>query len=286
MILVVGGTGNIGREVASQLTARGERFRALVRHPEKANLGPAAEVVCGDLTALETLDPALEGIDTVWLVWTAPEAAIDAAIERFARKARRIVLLSAPLKTAHPFFQQPNPGRTRAEHLERTIENSGMGWTFLRPGMFAINTLGWWGAQIRAGDVVRWPYLDVPTVPIHEQDIAAVAVRALCEDGHEGAEYCLTGPEPLTHREQIAAIGEAIGHPLRAEEMTAEDAWRELPARFGSPVVVRFLMEAWGAAVGLPAFVSCGFAELMGRPPRRFIEWAGDHAGAFKGKEI
>jgi len=43
----------------------------------------------------------------------------------------------------------------------------------------------WWAAQIRAGgDVVRWPYAATPTAPIHERDIAAVAVRALREDGH------------------------------------------------------------------------------------------------------
>ena len=47
--------------------------------------------------------------------------------------------------------------------------------------MFAANALGWWGPQIREGQIVRWPYLAVPTAPIHERDIAAVAVRALCE---------------------------------------------------------------------------------------------------------
>ena len=58
---------------------------------------------------------------------------------------------------------------------------------FLRPGMFAGNALGWWAPQIRAGDIVRWPHLAAPTAPIDERDIAAVAVRALCEDGHAGA---------------------------------------------------------------------------------------------------
>jgi hypothetical protein len=38
-----------------------------------------------------------------------------------------------------------------------------------------------WGPQIRAGDVVRWPYVNAPTAPTDERDIAAVAVRALCE---------------------------------------------------------------------------------------------------------
>jgi uncharacterized protein YbjT (DUF2867 family) len=67
--------------------------------------------------------------------------------------------------------------------------------------MFAANALRGWAPQIRVGDVVRWPYLAAPTAPIDERDIAAVAVLALCEDGHAGAEYVLTGPESLSQFE-------------------------------------------------------------------------------------
>jgi len=112
-----------------------------------------------------------------------------------------------PLKTPHPFFQQPNPSRTLVEKIELAIESSGLEWTYLRPGMFNSNTVAWWASQMRAGDVVRWPYLSVATAPIDARDIAAVAVRALCEDGHGRAEYVLTGPEPLTQAEQAKTIG-------------------------------------------------------------------------------
>src|SRR6266481_2814622 len=111
--------------------------------------------------------------------------------DREARAAHRVPLSS--LKTAHPFFQsgQPNPVTALHAEIERLIETSGRQWTFLRPGMFASNARFWWGPQIRAGDVVRWPYVAAPTAPIDDRDIAAVAVRALCEDGHAGAEYVL-----------------------------------------------------------------------------------------------
>ena len=49
-ILVIGGTGNIGREVVSQLGATGARFRAMTRNPDAAGLSPQVEVVRGDLT--------------------------------------------------------------------------------------------------------------------------------------------------------------------------------------------------------------------------------------------
>ena len=279
-ILVTGATGNIGRQVVSQVPATELEIRALVRNPERANLPPHVEVMRGDLTRPETLDSCLDGVDTVFLVWVAPAEAAAAALERIARHARRVVLLSAPLKTAHPLFQQPNPSRTRAELVERLIEASGLEWTFLRPGMFAINSLGWWAPQIRAGDVVRWPYLDVPTAPIHECDLAAVAVRTLCEAGHAGAEYVLTGPESLSQSEQIATVGSVLGRSIRIEDISAEDWMRELPS-FMPPFVAKYLAEAWAAASGQPAFVTSKIAEVTGSPAHTFLDWATDHASEF-----
>src|SRR5437667_6464761 len=136
-ILVIGGTGTVGRQVVSRLAATGGRVRALVRNPGKAQLPSQVDVVRGDLTLPETLDACLDGIDTVFLVWTAPAAAVAPASQRIAKHAKRIVFLSAPLKTPHPLFQQPNPLRVVVEQIERLIENSGIQWTLLRPGMFA-----------------------------------------------------------------------------------------------------------------------------------------------------
>src|SRR5207248_6162678 len=134
--------------------------------PDAARFSSQVETARGDLTIPETLDRCLNGVDTVFLVWTAPLAAVGPALERITKRARRIVFLSAPLKTPHPLFQQPNPVRAIAEQIEREIEASALRWTFLRPGMFAGNALRWWVPQIRAGDLVRWPYLAAPTAPI------------------------------------------------------------------------------------------------------------------------
>src|SRR5690242_17719539 len=71
-ILVIGGTGTVGRHVVSQLRAAGAQVRALVRNPSAAQLPPQVEVVRGDLTLPDTLDACLKGIDAVFLVWTAP----------------------------------------------------------------------------------------------------------------------------------------------------------------------------------------------------------------------
>jgi uncharacterized protein YbjT (DUF2867 family) len=280
-ILIIGGTGTVGRQVVSQLAATGAPVRAMVRNPSAAPLPPQVEVVRGDLSLPETLDACLRGIDTVFLVWTAPAATVAPALERIAKHARHIVFLSAPLKTPHPLFQQPNPLRAIGEQIEHFIETSGLQWTFLRPGMFAANALSWWAPQIRAGDVVRWPYLDVPTAPIDPRDIAAVAVRALCEDGRAGAEYVLTGPQSLSQFEQVSTIGRVLGRSLHIEEISPYEARREL-LTIGPLVAVNMLLRAWAAAIGQPAHVSSTVEEITGSPAHTFLEWATDHAAAFR----
>jgi uncharacterized protein YbjT (DUF2867 family) len=276
-ILVVGATGTVGSQVLAQLMETGAPVRALFRNPNTGALPPRVEVVRGDLTLPETLDRCLDGIDTVFLVWVAPAVTVPSTIERIAKHARRIVFLSAPLKTAHPLFQQPNPSRALAEQIEQLIEASGLQWTFLRPGMFAANARRWWVPQIRAGDVVRWPYLSVPSAPIDERDIAAVAVRALCEDEHAGAEYVLTGPQSLSQFEQVATIGRVLGRSLRIEELSPDEARRELHS-----VIPAFLLDAWAAAIGQLALVTSTVQEILGAPARTFLDWATDHAAEFR----
>ncbi|HYM11443.1 MAG TPA: NAD(P)H-binding protein [Bryobacterales bacterium] len=282
-ILIIGATGNVGREVLSQLPATGVRVRAFARNPVAARLPPQVEVVRGDLTLPETLAGCLDGIDAVFLVWTAPTATVAPALERIVKRTPRIVFLSSPHKTAHPFFQggQPNPVAALHAEIERLIGISGRQWTFLRPGMFAANALRWWAPQIRAGDVVRWPHAAAPTAPIDERDIAAVAVRALCEDGHAGAEYVLTGPQSLSQLEQISTIGGVIGRSLRMEEISPDEARRELLALMPA-FVVNMLLDAWAAAIGRPALVTSTVAEITGAPARTFRDWATGHAAEFR----
>jgi uncharacterized protein YbjT (DUF2867 family) len=280
-VLVTGATGRVGRLVVTELLGAGVPVRALTRRPETAGLPAAVEVVAGDLTVPESLDAALQGVDAVFLVWTAPPATAPAVVERLASHARRVVLLSSPHQTPHPFFQQPNPMAVLHADVERLIAGSGLATTIIRPGMFASNTLLWWASQIRDGDVVRWPYGSAETAPIDERDIAAVVARALSEDGHAGGDYVLTGPESLTQAEQVSAIGDAIGRRIRFDELSPDEFRSEMAGRAPAPVV-DMLLAAWRAAVGLPAYVTSKVAEITGTPARPFRQWAADHADAFR----
>jgi uncharacterized protein YbjT (DUF2867 family) len=280
-VLVTGATGQIGSGVVSQLRGTGCRVRAMSRNPSSVNLPADVEVVRGDLSAPDTLDACLAGVDSVFLVWVAPLAAAAPALERIAAHARHVVLLTSPHRTPHPFFQQPNALRAIHAGVEQLIEASSLRWTFLRPGPFAINCRNWWAPQIRHGDVVRWCYADAATAPVHERDIAAVAARALCDEGHDGREYVLTGPASLTQRGQVEVIGDAIGRPLRFEELPREAAREQMIAMMFPPAIADMLLDAYAAAVGQPALVTSTVSEVTGTPARSFHDWATDHTGEF-----
>jgi uncharacterized protein YbjT (DUF2867 family) len=279
-IPVTGATGNIGREVVAQLRADNVAVRALSRNPSSANLPDGVDVAAGDLMAPDTLDRALHDVRAVFLVWTAPLAPAARAIARIASCAERIVFLSAPIRTNHPFFQQPNPVRVVHAGVEDLIEKSGARWTMLRPGPFALNCRSWWAPQIRSGDVVRWFHGAAQTAPVHERDIAAVAVRALCDERHDGRDYVLTGPESLTQREQLAIVGESIGRTLVFDEVSPDTARREVIATWPASVA-DMLLGAYAAAVDRPAIVTSTIEAVTGTPARTFREWAADHTADF-----
>jgi uncharacterized protein YbjT (DUF2867 family) len=279
-VLVTGATGNIGSLVVDELIRADVPVRALSRRPESARMPAGADVVSGDLTRPESLNAALAEVAAVFLVWTAPIVHAAEAIARIAAHTRRLVYLSAPYQTPHPFFQQPNPMASMHAELERLIEDAGLTYTFIRPGMFAGNVVHWWAPQIRNGDRVRWPYAAAATAPIDERDVARVAARMLYEDHATNGDYVLTGPESLTHADQARIIGESLGRPLRFEELPPEEFRRQTSGTWPPPVV-DMLLDAWHAAVGLPAYVTTSVDELTGTPARTFRQWADDHREAF-----
>src|SRR6266496_2844609 len=168
-ILVTGATGNVGRHVVTGLRERGADVATLSRRPGDGT-------VVGDLTKPETLHSALSDVDSVFLLWPFLSAdGVREVVAAIAQHARRVVYVSA-------LSVQDRPEGVWAE-VENAIRDSGLEWTFLRPGGFATNTLAWADA-IRAGQPARFPYAQAARSLIHERDIADVAVLALTEDGH------------------------------------------------------------------------------------------------------
>lgn len=280
-ILVTGATGNVGRSVVSLLSGTDARVRALTRDPDTANLPDSVEVVRGDLSDPSTLEGSLDGVDSVFLMWRGFAASvIPAMMALLTKHVRRIVFLSSSaIQDELPV--QTNPiGQIHLE-IEEEIKKTGLEWTFLRPGAFAANALTWWAPQLRTGDVVRWPYGAAAWPPIHERDIAAVAVHALTEDGHAGKKYTLTGGELLTQVEQLQIISQAIGRNLHYEELTPDLARQQMSA-FLPPFVINRLLDLWSGMVETPPLPTRTVEEVTGAPPITFRQWSVDHAEDFR----
>jgi uncharacterized protein YbjT (DUF2867 family) len=268
MIFVIGATGKVGRQVVYGLLEREAAVRALARDADDAGLPRGVEVVCGDLSDPQGLAEHLDGVHAVFLVWPFLSAeGAGEVVDTLARDARRIVYLSAEAAGRRPdsFWAS----------VEHAIERTATDWTFLRPTGFAANTL-MWADQIRESGVVRWVYGQAARSLIDERDIAAVAVRALTEDGHDGARYVLTGPETLTQAEQAHAIGDALGQTVRWEELSREGVQDQLDG------VPDGALDTWASFVETPEIVTMTVEEVTGSPARTFAEWARDHAQAFR----
>ncbi|MEU4330630.1 SDR family oxidoreductase [Nonomuraea dietziae] len=285
-ILVTGATGIVGRHVVDQLVRAGVSVRALTRNPAAAQLPPQVEVVEGDLTAPAGMAAALEGVERMYLFSVADSAREVVTLARQAGVGR-IVVLSAASVTAG---LHTNP-------VEQAVEESGLEWTHVRPCGFMTNMLQIWAPSIRAERVVRYPFADEPMNLIHEADIAAVAVAALLEDGHHGRAYTLTGPGLVTVREQVAAIAEALGEPVRYEEVSRERARELMKAQGGfaaesADLMLGFVEYGGQAAGGADGYAEQDWSALMrvwpdveqvtGRAPRGYAEWARDHLADFR----
>ncbi len=280
-ILVTGATGNVGRHVVSGLLGVGADVRALTRDPDAARLPQGAEVVRGDLSDANTLGAHLRGVRAVFLVWPFLTAeAAPAVLDVLKGHAYRVVYLSS-MGVRDDLGRQADPINQFHADVERSIEESGLEWTFVRSGGMATNTLGW-APQIREGGVVRAPYGVASRSLVHEADVAAVAVRALTEHGHGGKKYTVTGPEALTQIEQLGLIGEAIGRPLRWEEVPPEIARRGMLDAGWSPSVADGILEAHAGFAQEPEPVIPTVEDVTGAPARTFQQWAADHAGDFR----
>jgi uncharacterized protein YbjT (DUF2867 family) len=276
MILVTAATAPVGRSIVEQLVAAGRNVRALTRDPAKAGLPAGAEVVAGDLLDPASLPAAFKGVSAVFLLAAVPgfapaflKAAKDAGV-------RRIVFQSSGA-VVDDVEKQPNEIAAFHHDIERAIRESGLEWTFLRLEVASADALQWAfdvPGQLRAGDIVRGPYAQAAGSPIHPADFAAVAVAALAEDAHAGKIYHLTGPQSLTHVEQIKLIGEALGRPLRYEELDPAAARQAISPYAPADV----LFKTWEKHIHTPAPVTDTVERITGKPPRSVAQWAADYA--------
>jgi uncharacterized protein YbjT (DUF2867 family) len=163
---------------------------------------------------------------------------------------------------------------------EAAVRDAGIAWTILRPSGFHSNALRWL-PQLRAGDVVRAPWPDVPIASIDPADIAAVAATAAIERRHDGQALALSGPQPLTPGDQVATLARALARPLRYEPLPDGEA-RATMAADTPPAVVDALFRFFSDGEFDDSAVLDTVATVTGQAPRPFAAWATAHADRFR----
>jgi len=281
MILITGASGNVGKEVLKQIVQTGAQVRAAFQSVSKALAVPAGvEIVTLDFNQPETLRTALENVNRVFLVGP-PTAQLpmleQKAVDVIAQSdVRQLVKLSA-MGSRDAIFP-----RQHAES-EAYIQASGVPYTFLRPNGFMQNMANYNAPTINTQNAFYGTEGDGRVSQIDVRDVAAVAVKALTEDGHVGKAYTLTGPEALTNGQIAQILSDAIGREIKFVNLQ--------PAQLKGALLSAGVPE-WSADAlldlqrlyreGKAATVTRDVEQILGRKPISFPEFARDYKGAFE----
>ena len=224
MIMVIGGTGKIGGELVKQIAQAKLKARILVRSGENVEaiqkLG--LETALGDVSKIETIKAALQGVESLFLL-TAPSlnmADIEIAIMDEAKKAgvKKIVLQSAMgvnFQSAQTFVHE------HAESQEY-LKKLGVPFTILQPSSFFQNFLAL--KSINKQGAIYGNYKDGKMGFVDAKDIASVALAALTQTGHEGKTYVITGNEALTYGEVASKVSRATGKTVKYINVSTDEA--------------------------------------------------------------
>ncbi|MEU9085571.1 NAD(P)H-binding protein [Streptomyces sp. NPDC048357] len=271
MIVVTGATGNVGGELVRILAEGGEQVTAVSRR--SARMPDGVRHHQGDLAEPESLRPALDGADALFLLVAGEDP--QGILERAgAAGVRRVVLLSSQGVGTRPEVYR-HPAR-----FEEAVRRSGLEWTILRSGGLNSNAFAW-AETIRTRRTAAAPFGDVGLPTVDPADVAEVAAAVLHEPGHTGRTYELNGPALVTPRERVEAIAAALGEPVRFVEQTREEARAQMLTFMPGPVVEGTL-GILGEPLPAELIPSPAVERILGRAPRPFADWAARSAPAFR----
>lgn len=283
-IFVSGATGTSGGATVRALISRGADVVAGVRSLEKAgeleSLG--ATVKPFDMSDVAAMTETMRGSEGLFLVTPVSErtAEMTRAMTAAAKAAgvRRIVKLSGL-----DIDIVPDLAMCRW-HLdaEEAIKSSGLEWTFLRCNAFMQNFYNSAGS-IREQGVYFSPFGNAPVAFVDAKDIGAAAAEALLAEGHAGRIHSITGPRGIINDEIAALLGEVAGREVTCVLVTGEQL-RQTLVTHGIPESVAAataeLLEY--IATGKAGYAAPDLEQILGRPPRDFVQWTRENAQVFR----
>ncbi|WP_198042906.1 MULTISPECIES: NAD(P)H-binding protein [Actinoalloteichus] len=258
-ILVLGGTGKTGRRVAARLADLGLPVR----------IGSRSGRPSFDWADQATWPAALPDVAAVYIVYY-PDLAFPGAaetVEAFANLAvrsgvRRLVLLSGR-------------GEEGALRAEQAVRETGADWTIVRASWFDQNFSEHFLLDPVLSGEIALPASAVAEPFVDTEDVAAVAVAALTEEGHAARLYEVTGPRLLTFADAAAEIAAATGRDIRFVQVSPQE-YAAAAATHGVPAEeVSALTELFTTVLdGRNAYLADGVRQALGREPVDFADYA------------
>ncbi len=290
-ILVVGGTGSIGRQVVRALSEQSDtRILVGTRDPQRAAAAfahlPAAEPVAFDFSRPETVRAALDGVDKLALV-NAMSPLMGQETRLLIAAARdsgvRHVVRSSLLGT-----DEPDPIEEAKWHAEAdaVVQHSGIPYTILRPNQYFQNFINFGNdATVRDQGALFLPLCDSRVSNVDTRDIGAAAATVLISMGHEheGKVYALTGGSSNTMAEVARAISEGLGKPVNYVAVTPGQYQQGLLAA-NVPAVIADGILGWFdyCRAGRADRIEPDLERLLGREPISLERFVQDHVAHYR----
>jgi uncharacterized protein YbjT (DUF2867 family) len=282
-ILVTGATGNTGTGLVPVLRNAGVDVRVFVRDESKAQSlkDMGAEVMVGDLDKPESIRPAVEGVDKIYLLtWNGQSQAQQAKnLINAAKKAGK------PHLVRHSMWG-PEKSRIVKQGLEveEAVKSSGLPWTLLKPTFYMQNTM--MAAQTIASDgVIYWDMKDGKLAMIDVRDIVDVAFAVLTGNGHEGKSYILTGPAAISLNEVAGTLSKVLGKDVKYVSVPGEASLKSMVDMGVPEWIARGYVElSEGFAENFANSVTKNVSALTGHPARSFEQFVRDFKKAFNGR--
>lgn len=213
-LLVIGGTGTLGRQIVREALENGFQVRCIVRNKNNAKfLGEwGAELVYGDLTIPETLPLAFQGVTAVIdASTTRPQDDEDMISVDLYSKLLLIEIAKRVNVKRFIFFSilkaENYPNITLMKQkadIERVLENSGVPYTIFRCAGFYQAVINQYAIPILEGKSVWKTFESVPTSYIDTQDAAKFCIKSLVIPETVNKSFFLGGPKAWVSDEIIS----------------------------------------------------------------------------------